>query len=155
MTKETSQIRALLAPIENGLVMVPGSVVAEVIELSDMREMADAPDWVVGEVDWQDWRVPVVSYALLGGTADGGEVSAKDRVLVIKSLAEAAGTPYIGILISGVPRLASVAAAALTEPDPAADFPCVFRCVTFEDQRVIIPDLDALVAEVDPVMSEA
>lgn len=155
MVKEDSEIRAILAAISGGHVLLPGSVVAEVVSVSDLRPIKAAPDWVMGEIDWQDWRVPVVSFAMLGGKAEAETPGATSRVLMIKSLAESAGTPYVGLLISGVPRLCSVEASGLTEPDTAPDYPCVFHEVTFEERRVLIPDLDQLVASIEPVMAEA
>lgn len=155
MAKENSEIRTILAPISGGQVLLPGSVVAEVVDVSGLRAVKAAPEWVMGEIDWKDWRVPVVSFAMLGGTAETEAPGPKSRVLVIKSLAEAAGTPYVGLLISGVPRLSSVEASGLTEPDPASDYPCVFREVTFEERRVLIPELDQLVASIEPVMADA
>lgn len=155
MAKEISEIRAILAPISGGRVMLPGSVVAEVIDISELRAIKAAPDWVMGEIDWQDWRVPLVSFAMLGGTAETETPDPKSRALIIKSLAEAAGTPYIGLLISGVPRLCSIKDSGLTEPDSASDYPCVFREVTFEERRVLIPELDQLLAFIEPVMADA
>jgi chemosensory pili system protein ChpC len=154
MAAETSELRTILAPIDGGHLLLPGSVVAEVIELSDLHHVDGAPDWLVGEVVWQDWRVPVISYALLGGTVDTQELNSRCRVLVIKSLGEDADTPYIGILISGVPRLSMVTAPALTEPDSAADNPCVFRSVTLDERRVLIPDLDELLRTLAPAMAK-
>lgn len=154
MPDESADIRSLLAPIESGQLLFPGSIVAEVVALTDLRPIKGAPEWIMGELDWQDWRVPIVSFAMLAGAVEKEVPGAKHRVLVIKSLAEQAGTPYIGIMISGVPRLSSVQASALTEPDPKPGHPCVFREVTFEEKRVIIPDLDELMTLVEPVMAE-
>lgn len=155
MAKENDEIRAILAPISGGHVLLPGSVVAEVVDISELRPVKAAPDWVMGEIDWQDWRVPVVSFAMLGGTAETETPDQRSRALVIKSLAETAGTPYIGLLISGVPRLCSAKDSELTESDSASDYPCVFREVTFEERRVLIPELDQLVASIEPVMADA
>jgi len=155
MPDETTEIRSLLAPVENGHMLLPGSIVAEVVPLADLRAIKDAPEWVMGELDWQDWRVPIVSFAMLAGTTEQEKPGSNHRVLVIKSLAVQAGTPYVGIMISGVPRLSNVTAAALTEPDSRSDHPCVFREVSFEDRRVLIPELDELMTLVEPVMADA
>lgn len=155
MTAEQGELRAILAPISGGQILLPGSVIAEVIELAQLRTFKDAPGWLIGELDWQDWRVPIVSFAVLSGTADTEQPGARSRVLVIKSLAESGNCPYIGILISGVPRLSVVSASSLGKPKRVPDHPCVFRRVAIDQQSVLIPDLDKLAETVEPVVREA
>jgi chemosensory pili system protein ChpC len=155
MAAEPSELRAILAPISGGQILLPGSVIAEVIELAELRTFKDAPGWLIGEVDWQDWRVPIVSFAVLSGTTDTERPGARSRVLVIKSLAESGNCPYIGILISGVPRLSVISATSLGKPKRVPAHPCVYRRVTIEQQKTLIPDLDTLAETVEPVVREA
>ena len=150
-----SELRAILAPISGGQILLPGSVIAEVIELAELRTFKDAPGWLIGEVDWQDWRVPVVSFAVLSGTAETEQPGARSRVLVIKSLAESGNCPYIGILISGVPSLSVISASSLGKPKRVPAHPCVYRRVAIDQQRALIPDLDTLAETVEPVVREA
>lgn len=153
MSSEPTELRVILAPIAGGQLMLPGSVVAEVVELADLRPVKGGPAWIKGEMDWQDWRVPVISFGLLGGTAEAEQPGAKSRVLVIKSLAEDSSAPYLGMLINGVPRLSTVRATDLVELEQAADTPGVFREISFEDRRVLIPELDQLNEFIEPVMA--
>jgi chemosensory pili system protein ChpC len=155
MSTEPTELRVILAPIGGGQLMLPGSVVAEVVELADLRPVKGGPAWIKGEMDWQDWRVPVISFGMLGGTAEVEAPGAKSRVLVIKSLAATSSAPYIGIMISGVPRVSRVRAADLVELEQAADSPGVFREISFEDRRVLIPELDQLNEFIEPVMTDS
>lgn len=153
MSEELTEIRTLLAPVTGGTVMLPGSVIAEVTEYSEPNEFKDSPDWLLGGINWSDWSVPVVSFAMLSGLAESEEPGARSRVLVVKSLSENSSVPYLGILISGVPRLAKVTAARLTKPQKLADFPCVFKQVTFGEEEVKIPDMDELTRATEAALS--
>ena len=135
MSAAKMEIQTLLAPITGGSVLLAGSVVAEVIAFSEHKPYKDAPAWLLGEVEWNDWNVPVISFAGLGGTADNENATAKNRILVLKSLSESASMPYLGILISGLPRLLKVSAAMLENAQRLSDYPSVFREITIDEQQ--------------------
>lgn len=145
MTESSTEIRTVLGPVSQGQLMLPGSVVAEVVEYSEPKKFTAAPVWLLGQIGWQDWNVPVVSFAVLSGLETTETATAKSRILIVKSLAASSSTPYIGILINGLPKLAKVSADKLTDIKQASEFPSVFRLVEFDDNQAIIPDLDAMV----------
>lgn len=145
MTDNKKVIRTIIGPVREGQLMLPGSVVAEVVEFSEPRSFAEAPAWLLGQIGWQDWNVPVASFAVLSGLAESETASRKSRILVVKSLTASSSTPYIGILIDGLPKLGKVSADNLTEVKQASKFPSVFRVVEFDGNQAIIPDLDAMV----------
>ena len=144
MSDTQQEIRTILATITGGSVLVPGSVVAEVVDFSNPRPMKNVPDWLLGELLWNDWSVPVMNFSGLAGMTEGGEAVTGNRVLVLKSLSDSAAAPYLGLLINGVPRMKKVAEGALTEPKRVKDHPAVFREVTLGEEQVMIPDLDQL-----------
>jgi len=49
-----SELYSLLIPLRSERILVPRMCVAEVIAFADTerREDADAPDWLLGTVDW-------------------------------------------------------------------------------------------------------
>lgn len=144
MTDDKKIIRTILGPVDGGQLMLPGSVVAEVVDFSEPKSFDDAPAWLLGQIGWQDWNVPVVSFAVLSGLAESESASSKSRILVVKSLNASSSTPYLGILINGLPKLAKVDSDSLGEINQASEFPSVFRVVEFDGKQAIIPDLDAM-----------
>lgn len=145
---EPSQIRALLAPMPGGGVLLPGSMIAEVVNYSDPEPFPTGPDWLLGEVRWNGWQIPVVNLALLAGTTNDDAVPAGARVLVVKTLSVSASVLHIGVIIEGLPKLKSVTPANLAEAE--GDTPDgVFSHVTVEDQAAVIPDLDALALNIE------
>ena len=152
MSAADTKIRILLTPIAGGSILIPESVVAEVIALSKLKPYKDAPGWLLGSAEWNDWNVPVVSFAGLSGTAVAEKATAKNRILVLKSLCEYASTPYLGILISGLPRLLKVSAEMLKKPKRLAGYPSVFRKISIDKQQALIPELDELTDIVEEVV---
>jgi chemosensory pili system protein ChpC len=152
MAAANQEIRTLLATLTGGTVMLPGSVVAEIINFSDPKPLRNAPAWLLGEVGWSDWNVPVISFASLAGKCKREKATPGNRVLVLKSLSESPVTPYFGILISGVPRLVKVSEDSLSKQKKLDDHPCVFREVTIGEERALIPELNELTRIVEEAM---
>ncbi len=155
MSAANTELRTLLAPIAGGSVLLAGSVVTEVIAFSELKPYQDPPAWLLGEMDWNDWKVPVISFAVLGGTADDEKATAKNRILMLKSLSESASTPYLGILICGLPRLLKVSAAMLENAKRLSDYPSVYREITIREQQALIPELDELTRIVEEAVNES
>jgi chemosensory pili system protein ChpC len=153
MTEPKTEIRTLIATLTGGHILVPGSVVAGVISYTDVRTLKDSPDWLMGELGWNDWSLPVISFASMAGYCEKEEATARNRVLVIKSLSQSTITPYLGILISGIPRMKKVSAGSLTSPKKIKGHPSVFREVTLGDQSALIPDLDELTRIVEQTVA--
>jgi len=144
MSTDSTEIRTILAGMSVDAILVPGSVVAEVVDYSAPKPYKDTPGWLLGATGWADWSVPVISFATLAGKTSAEEATANSRILIIKSLSGSSTTPYLGILINGVPRMIKVTAKSLTKPKQLSDFPSVFREVTIDDKQAMIPDLDEL-----------
>ena len=145
---DTHEIRALVAPIPGSGVLVPGSVVAEVIGYADPDPFSNAPEWLLGEMEWNGWQVPVVHFARLAGTSDESIVPPRSRILVVKTLSDSASVLYVGLVISGMPKLRKVTTGNLAEAaNSNADG--IFSHVTLEDQPAVIPDLDTLAVTIE------
>ncbi len=145
---EESEIRTLLAPMPGGGVLLPGSMVAEVVNYDDSEPFDEGPDWLLSEVRWNGWQIPVVNFALLAGTTDDDTVPEKARVLVVKTLSVEASVLHIGFIIDGLPKVKSVTPANLAET--AGETPDgVFSHVMIEDQPAVIPDLDVLALTIE------
>ncbi len=145
---DATEIRSLLAPIPGSGVLLPGSMIAEVVNYLDPEPFSSGPDWLLGEVRWNGWQLPVVHLAVLAGTTDDEAIPERARVLVAKTLSVAASVLHIGIIIDGLPRLKNVTPANLVEKEGATP-EGVFSHVTVDDQPAVIPDLDALALTIE------
>lgn len=154
MNAGNPEVRTLLAPISGGAVMLPSSVVAQVVDYSEARPYKGAPGWLLGEVRWNNWSLPVVSFAILAGKTSREQAGVGNRMLVVKSLSDSSVTPYFGILIEGVPRMLKIKPSGLTKPKQLKEHPCVFREVTVGGERVLIPELAEIVSSLEQFISE-
>jgi chemosensory pili system protein ChpC len=67
-----NELYSLLIPLRNERILVPRMCVAEVIAFAETekREDPNAPDWLLGTVDWNGRRVAVISLDDSGGQSD-------------------------------------------------------------------------------------
>lgn len=145
---ETHELRSLLAPIAGSHILLPGSVVAEVVALNELSVFANAPEWLLGELEWNGWQVPVVNFALLAQTSHDAPVSPRSRILVVKTLTDEASVLHVGFVVSGMPRLKTLSVANIAETEADTE-PGVFSHVTVDEQPAVIPDLPALAVEIE------
>lgn len=145
---DAHEVRALLAPVAGGAVLLPGSTVAEVIGFSDPEPFADAPPWLMGELEWSGWQIPVVNFAYLAEVSHDNTVPPRSRILVVKTLTDSASVLYVGIVISGLPKLRTITTGNLAESEPS-NAEGVFSHVSVDNKPAVIPDLDNLALAIE------
>ena len=137
------EIRTILAPLTNSYVMLPNSAVGEILEYTSPEPFKQGPAWLLGEIAWHGWQVPVINYErMLKGTTT--KVSSKSRILIIKTLGESTQVNYIGLVIQGLPRLKKARAETLIETQVEKLPDTVFSEVAIDGLKAIIPDLGDL-----------
>ena len=128
--------------------MLPNSAVGEILEFASPEPFKQGPAWLLGEIAWNGWQVPVINYErMLKGTRT--KITSKSRILIIKTLGESTQVNYIGLVIKGLPKLKKARAETLfeTELDDLPD--TVFSEVAIEGLKAIIPDLGDLTRTVE------
>ena len=111
----SKEIRCIVAPLTFGHVLVPNIVVAELMDFTTPEPLRRAPDWILGELVWNGWQVPVISFEHLISDSSANTVTAKARILIIKTLGESIQVNYIGLIIQGLPKLKKITADNLLE----------------------------------------
>jgi len=140
----SKEIRCIVAPLTYGHVLVPNIAVAELMDFTLPEPLRRAPDWVLGELVWHGWQVPVISFEHLISDSSANTVTAKARILIIKTLGESIQVNYIGLVIQGLPRLKKITANNLVEK-LADELPeGVFSEVSIDDLEAMIPELGSL-----------
>ena len=76
MSAEPKELYSLLIPLKSERLLVPRMCVAEVIAFADAARSRDdaAPDWYLGAIEWNNRRLPVVSFD--GQRGDEREIEA-------------------------------------------------------------------------------
>jgi len=141
---KSPEIRCLLIPTDGETMLLPITTMAEMVDISLLQTMDDAPPWLLGQVEWESRQVPVFAFSALINGKDLEPISSRSKIMIIKSLSESARMPFLGLLLGGVPRPVEVQENALVEKGDEKKSLGVYRRVTFGEQDAIIPDLDRL-----------
>ena len=138
---EQTEIRGLMIPVTNGRVLLPNASVAEVITLSVPEKIPNAPEWLMGRINWRGWRLPLFSFSLLAGMALE-EGSCGTRVTVLKALSGHAKMPFLAMLAQGFPRLTTLSPDILVPSNESMPTrPGVLMNIIVRDDQAVIPDL--------------
>lgn len=138
------ELRTILAPLNEGYVLLPNSVVGEILNFTSPEPFKQGPAWLLGEIAWRGWQVPVVNYERLIKDSGITTITSKSRILIVKTLGESTQVNYIGLLIQGLPRLKKVSAETLQEIE-AEELPeTVFSKVSIDNLQAFIPELGDL-----------
>ncbi len=138
------EIRTVIAALTENHVLLPSTTVAEVLPYTPPEPFKEAPKWLLGELAWQGWQVPIISYLKLLDAKAGNAVTPEARILIIKTMGESTQVYYIGLVIQGVPKLKTVNAGTLVESQTEGLPEALHSKVTIEGQTALIPELREL-----------
>lgn len=147
MSVDTKELYSLLIPLQGERLLVPRMCVAEVIAFADaVRTREDsAPDWYLGAIEWNNRRVPIVSFDSTTGDERRSKRN-RTRVVVFHAITDHLKGGYYGILTQGFPQLVRVNADVLgleTEQSVPASFPALCRARMIHEYP-LIPDVERL-----------
>ncbi len=139
-----NDIRGVLIQIAGSQLLLPNAATVEVLSFVDPEPLENAPDWLLGQIRWRGWRVPLVSFARIAGThAEGAAIGTK--VIVIKALGGDPKLPYFALVAQGFPRLVTISRDnMIVDSEHAEVMPDGIRLrVMFNQDVALVPDLDA------------
>jgi chemosensory pili system protein ChpC len=140
MAAEQTAIRSLLVPMQDGYLLMPGTLVAEVVTYSPPEAVpGQYPRWFLGRFNWRGQRLPCVSFEALNG-GQAATPATRARVIVVKAVSNRPGLPYFALVAQGIPRLLSVEADAIEDlEEPMDDAPAVRMPVLAHGEPAFIP----------------
>jgi len=142
-------IRTILAPLTDGYVMLPNIAVGEILTFTSPEPFKRGPSWLLGEIAWRGWQVPVINYERLLKDTGVTTITSKTRIMIVKTLGESTQVNYIGLVIQGLPRLKKVSADTLIEKQIDGLPDTVFSKVSIDDLQAVIPELGDLTRTVE------
>lgn len=133
-------LTGLLVPLADRTLLVPNVAVAELIPYRTPQAVPGAPAWFLGQVQWRDLNLPLLSFeAASNGTA---QVGAGARIVVLNALGGREHVRFIALLVQGIPR--SVKVDADLARAELALAPLELDAVELGDVQARIPDLVGL-----------
>lgn len=145
------ELRGVLIQVVGARLLLPNASIAEILSVADPEPLENAPAWLLGRIRWRGWPVPLVAFSELAGTGQFQRDLRGQRVLVLKALGGNKRLPYFAILTQGFPRLVRVSVESLDASQTLEDSDLAMS-VRFQDEDVLIPDLEQLEARISDVL---
>lgn len=140
--QEYDAVHCLLLPLNADIVLLPNAAVAEVIPFSQPVEVDDAPDWLMGYINWRERRIPLVMFET-ASEGNVGNIHNGCRIAVLNTLNGNNELPYIAIVMQGLPSLQIVRANTIQYADrPTKQRQSVKAYVNLNGVAALVPDID-------------
>ena len=139
-------VHCLLLPLNKEIALLPNASVAEIIPFTEPESPGDAPEWLVGKLNWRDRRIPLVMFES-ASDGEAGKIHKNCRIAVLNTLNGNSQLPYIGIVTQGLPSLQIVRQNNIQFSDnPATSRQAVKAYINLNGTAAIVPDIDELEA---------
>lgn len=142
--KSRQTVHCTLAATGKWSMLLPTSAIAEITDYAPPSPLDKTPDWLLGQIEWEDWQVPVISYGALIDGESPESATAQSRIMVVRSLSNTARLPFIGVVVSEIPKLASLSPSEIELTGDEDKAPGVHCKVKLGGLKGVIPDLDQL-----------
>lgn len=134
-------LNALLVPLADRNLLVPNTLLAELIPQQMLEPCTGQPDWVLGATRWREVRIPVVSFERAAGQTIPS--LSRARWGVFSAQCGDLQPRYYAVVTQGIPRSVRVDASLAPATESAERLEQIR--VQFEDEfPSCIPDLLAL-----------
>ncbi len=150
MVDDSQLIKCVILTLRKENVLLPNAVVAEIISVKGIEDVAGAPDWLLGTMNWRGAEVPLLSYEAAGGEKIS-KVNLNTQAVVLYATGkhgELGDAPYLGLIMSGVPHVSRFTKDQITideEADAESEHPMRAQKVRINGASVSILDVDAMV----------
>ncbi|SDW85536.1 chemotaxis protein CheW [Marinobacter mobilis] len=142
---ETSQILpCVMIPMTGQQLLLPNVSIAEIIDYASVEPRSDAPQWLLGDIQWRGLTLPVISYDAANGIKAGVPAGSRGRVAVLNTIGEHHNTlPFLAIVTQGIPSQARVASEQVQEREGETG-PADLMLVEVDGESARIPNLEYL-----------
>lgn len=139
-----ARLRCLSLTVHDSLeLLVPNTLVAEVIDARETVPGDELPDWVLGMLSWRGRKLPLLAFERLLGEPPSAASQAR-RCVIINTLNGNPRLPYFALALTRIPHLSLIGEEDLTyEPDEEAVEP-VLAVLRYQTRRVLVPDVDVI-----------
>jgi chemosensory pili system protein ChpC len=144
--------------VQGGQVILPNSLVVEVLPFATPLQIETAPHWVAGAMLWHNLTTPLVSLGRLIFRIPP-DADLNSRIIIVNTLGTDSRLLHFGILGTSAPRPLNLQRENIDfdreVPDTERNRPGVLSWASYQDQSVVIPDVDAIEAVLRPLVRRA
>lgn len=143
MAETLKEVRGLSIPLQGIRLILPDSIVLQVLTGMNVISINDAPSWLLGQITWQKRVIPVLSFEVTANK----QYSSPDSpiILVLKSVNNIEKMPFYAIVLAGIPHPLRVNEENLSVVENVTSTaPVIMNEVLVEGEPSSIPNIDAL-----------
>jgi len=140
-------IHCLMISLLDETILLPNAAVAEVIGFITPKPLDGSPNWFLGQISWRDSVVPLISFenASRSDSDEAESVQQGKRIAILNTLKGNTASPYIGIVVQGIPRLSVIRNDIIKSVElMPGNRQSVSEIVDIDGQQLVIPDIDDL-----------
>lgn len=137
------EIPCLLLPLVDMRLLVPTVTVAEMSPMRPLETVENLPEWIMGFYDWRQIRIPVIGYESING-GPRYPLNPQGRIAVLNNTGVNPKLPFIAIPTQGIPRMARVNEADISENTSDSKRPFDLMQVKVGLEELSIPDISAI-----------
>jgi chemosensory pili system protein ChpC len=136
------KVASLLIPLHDKQLVLPNVTVAEIIPYRAPTVIGDNAGWLLGQLEWRNVHIPVISYELMSGAERPSIEGA--RLAVINGTGTNRNLPFYAILIQGIPRLTHIKEDDIVSVEAMHSGPYDQMAVSLSGEQAMIPDLEMI-----------
>ena len=140
LQNSVSSLTALLMPLHDRNLLLPNVAMAELVPYQTPERRDAMPDWLLGYIGWRNLTLPLLSFEVASGSR--AEIGRNARIAVLNAIGDRPGTPFLALLLQGIPRALKVDADLPAATSTLA--PLELAAVRIGDELAKIPDLEGL-----------
>ncbi len=143
----TGDVRSVLLPLDEGVLLLPNAAVSEVIGYQNPEPLKDkpgVPEWLQGMLSWRERNVPLISFESAIGQPKG-EVGHRARIAICNTLNGNSEVPFVAIQLKSAPHLVRAteeSVGPVESPSKTSDM--ILTSVSVNGEEAWVPDLDHL-----------
>ena len=146
----SAQLQALIIPLKNWNLILPQSLIAEVLPMPEVRLTGAKERWFRGSIEWRGAELPLVSIDAYCASSKDDDQQRTRRVAVLQGLGE--GIAHYGLEIYSIPHPIRIVESEVQADEAGSSCELIAAHVHVSGVRGIIPELDVLEREIIRVM---
>ncbi|MEN8169969.1 MAG: chemotaxis protein CheW [Pseudomonadota bacterium] len=137
-------VRCLILGLHGMNLLLPNTMVAEVIDTIKVTAAANTPEWLSGFVSWRGRNVALVSFEKLLGL-ETVQRHDDSRMVILNTVNDKSGVSFIALEVQGLPHLSLLKHGMLEYDDNNNDAePVVLARMVVDGESVIVPNVEVI-----------
>ena len=109
-------LSCMLLPLNGYDLLVPKSIIKEVVYKPVIESFGNDDDWLLGEIDWKDYILPLVSFEQMCNQPRTSKLN-RTRAVICHTTDQIDLFPYFGVEVQSMPRPLILDSRALQKHD--------------------------------------